>query len=308
MDDIDAFLLDLAERQHGAITRAAARNAGLSYHALRHGIRRGEWEPDGPRVLHRAGAPRGKHYLVMRAVLDAGPGSALSGPPAAAWWGLPAFDLRRLVVTRPRGVTSYKATFAQLHEVLMLRAADVTVLEGIPIVRPERLILDLCASVHPQRAERALDAAWSRGLLSGRSCRMFLEALAASGRNGIVLLRQLLETRPDDYTPPASNLEGRVKDILAGAGLGAWRRQVDTGGESWTGRVDFRHERLPVIVEVQSERYHSALTDRADDERRRQKLEAEGFVVVEIWDTLVWFHRPDVVAVVRAAVRTASCS
>jgi very-short-patch-repair endonuclease len=256
-------------------------------------------------VLRRSGVPRTKHYLVMRAVLDAGPGSVLSDSPAGAWWGLPGFDLRKLYVTRPRGITSYKPIFAELHEVLCLRAADVTILDGIPVVRPERLMLDLCATVHPKRAERALDAAWSRNLLSGRSCREFLEALAASGRNGIVLLRQLLETRPDDWVPPASNLEGRVKDILLSAGLGEWRRQVDTGGDTWTGRVDFRHAVLPAIIEVQSERYHKALTDTADDERRIKQLEADGFAVAEVWDTDVWYHRADVVATARKAVADA---
>jgi very-short-patch-repair endonuclease len=256
-------------------------------------------------VLHHKGAPRSKHYFVMRAVLDAGPGAVLSYTPAVAWWGLPGYDLRHLHTTRPRGITSSPAAFAQLHEVKMLRPQDVTVLDGIPIVRPERAILELCASVHPERAARALDAAWSRRLLSGRSCRVFLDAMAASGRNGIVVLRQLLETRGDDYVPPASNLEGRARDILAGAGLGEWRRQVDTGGETWTGRVDFRHAVLPAIIEVQSERYHKALTDTADDERRLKQLKADGFAVAEVWDTEVWLHKEVVLAKARAAIAEA---
>lgn len=306
--DADAFLQDLSERQHGAITRAAPREAGLSKDAQKHRVRRGEWVPDGPRVLRRTGAPRSESYRVMRAVLDAGAGAVLSHRSAAAWWGLPGYDLRTLHVTRPRGMTSSGSAFAQLHEVKALRAVDVAVLDGVPVVRPERVILELCGSVHPERAERALDAAWSRGLLSGRSCRAFLEAMAASGRNGIVLLRQLLDERPDDYVPPASNLEGRVKDILGGAALGEWRRQVDSGGETWTGRVDFRHAVLPAIIEVQSERYHAALTDRADDGRRRKQLEADGFFVAEVWDTDVWRHRAVVIAAARQVVAAASAT
>jgi very-short-patch-repair endonuclease len=305
MDDVDRFLYDLAELQHGALARRSMYEVGLSRASRRNWVDGGGWEPDGPRVLHRKGAPKSKHYLVMRAVLDAGPGAALSHAAAAAWWGLPGYDLRVLHVTRPRGITSSPLAFGRLHEVKALRAVDVTVLEGIPVVRPERTILELCGSVHPGRAERALDAAWSKSLLSGRSCRAFLEAMAASGRNGIVLLRQLLEDRPDDYVPPASNLEGRVKDILAGAGLGEWRRQVDTGGATWTGRVDFRHAVLPAILEVQSERYHAALTHRADDARRRTQLEVDGFFVAEVWDTDVWYHRADVVTVARKVVRDA---
>ena len=48
------------------------------------------------------------------------------------------------------------------------------------------------------------------------------------------------------------------------------------------------------MVEVQSWRYHIALLDAAADARRRARLEAAGFVVVEVWDTDLW-HRPWVV-------------
>ena len=194
---------------------------------------------------------------------------AVCARSAAAWWGLPGYDLRALHVTRPRGITSSPTDLrADSTRSRRSEPQDVTVLDGVPD-RPARADdPSSCArSVHPQRAERALDAAWSRGLLSGRSCRAFLEALAASGRNGIVArCDSCSKHRPDDYVPPASNLEGRVKDILAGAGLGEWRRQVDTGGETMD-----RPSRLPSRNPAGDRRgperalSHSALTDTADD-------------------------------------------
>ncbi len=56
---------------------------------------------------------------------------------------------------------------------------------------------------------------------------------------------------------------------------------------------------------MQSERYHSALSDQVHDERRRKALETGGFVVVEVWDTQVWHARHDVVAAVRAGIARA---
>lgn len=123
---------------------------GLSRKAMRHRIVSGDWVAHGPRVLRRAGAPWVRGSPLLRALLDAGPGAVLSHGTAAAWWGLPGFDLRTIEVTRPRGVTGTPVAFAdRLHEVLTLGADHVTVLEGIPIVRPERVVLELCASAHP---------------------------------------------------------------------------------------------------------------------------------------------------------------
>jgi len=73
------------------------------------------------------------------------------------------------------------------------------------------------------------------------------------------------------------------------------RRQVDVGAEHWTGRVDFLHAHHPVVVEIQSERYHEALVDDIADARRRTQLEADGFEVVELTDDDVW-TRPWLVA------------
>lgn len=66
---------------------------------------------------------------------------------------------------------------------------------------------------------------------------------------------------------------------------------MDLGDDEWCGRVDFLHPTLPLVAEIQSERYHTSLVDRAADARRRERLEAAGLQVIEIWDVDV-FHRP----------------
>jgi very-short-patch-repair endonuclease len=304
MDERHAVLLEVASDLEGLVIRADLPALGFSKSARAHLVTSRAFEPHGPRLLRRTGSPATPKQLVLAAVLDAGPGAYLSDGAAVAWWGLPGFDLRDLWVTRPRGITSTKPTFARLHEVKDLRSEHVTVLQGVPIVRPERAFIQICATAHPKRAERMLDNAWARGLLSGASARRTLDELAASGREGIVLARAILDARPDDYVPPATNLEARTGEILTGTGL-RFRRQVDLGGDRWTGRVDFVAVDRPLVVEVQSERYHASLCDRADDARRRAELEAAGFVVVEVWDIDVW-HRPAaVLQAVLAADRTA---
>jgi very-short-patch-repair endonuclease len=162
----------------------------------------------------------------------------------------------------------------------------------------------MSALIHPDRAERAFDTAWSMGLLSGPSARACLDELRRSGRNGTAVYESILEVRGPNYVPPTNNLEGKVAQLGRQAGIGL-RRQVNLGGESWDGRVDFIEDVVRLVVEVQSERYHSALCDRRADEIRRAALEADGFGVLELWDSDVWTRSAFAVSRLREAVRDA---
>lgn len=302
MDHVE--LLDLAGRQHGYVRRDDVRAAGVSRKLERAWVARGEWVRDGHRLLRRRGAPDSKAARLMRVVLDAGPGGFISHGTAAAWWGLPGFDLTRPHVTRARGITGSEPTLdCRLHEVVDLSTRQVTVLDGIPVVRPERLTFELFGAVHPLRACRAAETAWSKGLVSGPSLSAVFDELAGRGRSGTVAMREFLESHDSMWVPPASNLESRFAELVRSHGLGPYRRQVDLGDDRWVGRVDFLHERFPLVVEVQSERYHTALLDRAHDARRLAALAEGGFTVVEVWDREVWHDRSALVHRIREVER-----
>ena len=238
----------------------------------------------------------------LTAVFDAGPTAHLSHLAAAWLWGV-AGGRRRPVITRTLDgppVTSG----AFVHRVRLLPDAWTTVLDGIPVVRPELMLLGVCATEPLGRAARILDNAWSRRLLSGPSLQALLDDLGRRGRNGVAMLRELLDERGDDYVPPASNLESRVKSLLDGAGLGTFARQVDVGEQQWSGRVDFVSTRWPLVVEVQSELHHTALTDVVADAARRAWIERDGFVVVEITDDEVWTDPSVALDRIRNALRS----
>ena len=145
-----------------------------------------------------------------------------------------------------------------------------------------------------------VDNAWSARLVSGPTLHSMLRELAQRGRPGIRVMREVLLTRGLDYVPPASNLEARAIKLLADGGLPAMRRQVDTGdAHGWIGRVDLRDTELPLILEIQSERFHSSLVDRQLDATRIERLERAGFVVVEVTELQVWHKPHEVLAAVR---------
>jgi very-short-patch-repair endonuclease len=156
-------------------------------------------------------------------------------------------------------------------------------------------VFDLAATCHPARLERLLDWFWNERLLDGATLDRTVRELARRGRTGSTLMRELAATRGAGYVPPASTLERRFEQVLEQHLVPSMRRQVDSGGESWSGRVDFRHRSLPLVVEVHSEKHHTSLVDRADDARRRRALEDDGLEVVIVWDYEVW-HEPGVVA------------
>lgn len=292
-------LNDLAEQQHGLITRRQARDLGVSRQHLSRLGRTDGWQDLSRQVLRRRGSPDTALQRTMAGVLEAGPGAALSHLPAARHWGAsgcPADPLHVVRTSRshstPDGV--------RVHVVRSLPERWTTTLDAVPVVRPELLALQLFAVCREERAERLVESLWSMRLLSGASLLQFLDDLGRRGRNGTAGLRRYVELRGPAYTPAASGVESRAIQILRDAGF-EFRRQVDSGGERWTGRVDLRAIDAPLIVEVQSERHHNALIDRAADRARIEQLEADGFVVVEITDTEVWTMPAVVVQRVRAA-------
>jgi len=287
-------LSDLSELQHGVIGRSQVRALGYDKSAtydLWH--RSPRWDPISERVARRVGAPRSDGQRLMAAVLDTADDAVVSHLCAARWWGHLGCSLRPAVVStasRSRRSTA----LAEVHRLTHVDPRWTTRLDGIPIVRPEMLsmqVFDVCAY---GRAERLVEWLWGQRLLSGPSLHRYLDEAGQRGRNGTAGLRRYLRVRPTGYVPAASGLESRAMQLFRDAML-PMRRQVDVGGEHWTGRVDFCHERLPVVVEIQSERHHTALVDVVADERRRKQLDADGYEVVELTDDDVW-ARPWLVA------------
>jgi len=282
----EASLRSLASLQLGHASRAQALDLGLSSTEIGRLVSRGSWTMVSDRVLRINGLPASAGEQLIAAVLDEGAGAVASHTSAAWLWGLGGFSAGEVVLTRV-GSRDRRTQLGRVHQVRSLPDRWVTVHEGIPVVRPELMVMQLCAVLSKGRAERALDNAWRERLLSGMSLRRFLDDHAARGRNGIALLREFTDSRGDQYAPPGSNLESRVKALFADTPV-LFESQVDVGAEAWTGRVDFYERSVSLVLEVQSEKYHSSLLDAEQDRRRIRSLVEAGFVVIETTDDEVF--------------------
>jgi very-short-patch-repair endonuclease len=305
---LDSVIDELASRQHSLVAVWQLRALGLTDQEL-HRVRGGDrWQPLTRRVLALVGGVDSEDRSDMAAVLDASPGALLSHGAAARKWGAPGFDHASRHVTRHRGISRRQSSLTRVHEVVDLLPSHVKLMRGIPLSSPARTVFDLAGSLHPGRAERLLDWMWNERLLDGRTLDRTVAELAARGRTGSALMRELAAERGPGYIPPASGLEGRFGQILGRAGIETMRRQVDCGDDEWAGRVDFRDQELPLVVEIHSEKHHTSLVDRAADAARMARLEGAGLTVLVLWDTQVW-HEPaavtSAVTEVRRALRAA---
>jgi very-short-patch-repair endonuclease len=258
-------------------------------------------EPLGPRVLRHRAAPPQLGQQLLAPVLDAGPDAVLWGYAATQWWGFGRFRSFPVDVAR-RPCNAGRDFLGRLHQTSTLRPeVDLTVHRGIPIARPERLILWLAREFTARyghelgalRLERTIDHAWRARLLSPTVIHRLAEERAGKGNAGIVVLRRLLETRPVDYRPTDSNLEARWEEVV-GTMATQFRRQVVIGGEEPIGRFDAVHELRPLVVEVHSEAFHTMPSDIERDEDRISRLLAAGYSIVIYWEFDIWHDAPAV--------------
>ena len=278
----------LAEDQHGVVGRRQLWERGIANGELHHRIAIGSLIALSPEVLRIAGAPLTEGGLALAGVLDSPAHAYLSHSSAAAWWGLPGFGLTRPVHTViPWQGTTRRTRLAVVHYHRDLPRQHLRSLDGVPIVSPALTIFLLAGTTHPARTERALDNAWSMGLVSHADLHRLLRRLAARGRNGIRVMRRLLADRLPDHSPPQSGLEARVQRLADEAGV-RLKRQVDVGDHMWIGRVDFTIPGTNKMIEVLSQRYHGSPSDRRADEERVRRLRQAGFEVLLLWDHEIW--------------------
>jgi hypothetical protein len=157
MNEFDRALIDLAERQHGLVARRQADTAGGTRLMWHNRIERGDWEVLTERVVRRRGSAPTAHQRALAGVLDAGPDALISHESAAALWGVAGFGLEPVHVLTRRA-RAVRSPFAELHLPRHETEPYATAIDGLPVVRPALLLLQLAAIVPPARLQRIFDS------------------------------------------------------------------------------------------------------------------------------------------------------
>jgi hypothetical protein len=295
--DVDDLIRRLCADQYGAVSRAQLIESGVSRHAILRRVNSGMLSEVGRRTLILIGSPSLAARAATIAVLDAPDGAMLSHRSAAAWWGLPGFDLNgEIEITIPRRGAPKETETARWHYLHPIPDHTRRTLRGIPVTSPSLTLLHLGAVCRAPRVRRAVNNALARGIVTIARLRQIRAELAGSGRNGVGILAEILDEFGDDYVPTDSGVELRLADIAQSVGV-PLDRQVSVGSETeWIGRADFRLRACTSkLIELLSFTYHSMFLDRLADEERFRRMETADFSVLQIWDIDVW-NRPDEVA------------
>ncbi len=241
------------------------------------------------------GAPNTWRQQLRVALLAAGDLSVISHDSAAALHRLEGFDPGVVCITVPRSARN-RTVPGTIHSARRLDRVDIGETDGFRCTTPTRTLIDLAgAGCSAGALARAVDSAVHQGVTSPGYLRRRLDELGRQGRPGVRLLDELLlDAGGHTY------LERRFLRLVRESGLRRPRYQVAhrSAGKPVV-RVDFEWTSERVVVEVAGRLGHSSDRERAKDAHRRNKLQAEGFVVLEFTTGQVVGSPDQVIALVR---------
>lgn len=273
-------LLAQAARQHGLVSRAQARAAGLTDRQVDRRLRSGRWTAARRGVLRVAGAPCTEEQVVMAACLAAGPAVVASHLTAARLWRLRLPDPESLELTTPPR-RRLRVDGVQQHRFTQLVADDVHRLRGIPVTSPARTLVDCSGRVGPDQLGRVVDDALRRRLVRLPDL-VRCHARVTSGRRPTAAMGRVLDERAPGYDPGGSDRELQVLRTLVAAGLPAPVQQhpVVVGARSF--RLDLAYPRAGIAIEFDGWDAHGTFEAFHGDRERSRLLVAAGWRLVHV--------------------------
>jgi hypothetical protein len=242
----DSRVAVIAGRQHGVVTVAQLREAGVDKYGVRDRVRSGRLHR-----LHRGVYAVGHRSLSWRgrwlaAVLAAGDGAVLSHTSAAALWEYLRPIQGPIHLSLPAAVRRKLRPGLVIHRSRTLTRRDITHRHGIAVTIPARTIEDIRPVVEPYLFRRALRQAELAGHRVPR-----LSAVKRTRSDLELLFLGLC----DDHDLPRPQVNVRVHGRL----------------------VDFYWPDQRLVVETDSWEYHRGSVNFEDDHDRDLELRARGF-------------------------------
>lgn len=276
-DDWDR-LTAYTTRHHGIISLGAARELGVADQSIRVFLRAGRLVRRARATYAVAGSPRSWNQQVMVATVSSA--GWASHRTAAALWALDGFRPGLVEVLTLKGRSRDRRW--RTHETCRLADVDIREVDRIPCTAIPRTILDLAAVAHPRQVEMALDSACRRwpGMVDLVAQR-FLE-LQTSGRRGTPLLRGLLEERLGTGRFTQSGFETMTLRLVRSVGLPEPIPQFKVVDGDFKAYIDLAWPLLMLGLECDSLAWHSGKQAHEGDRRRRRKLKALGWDMIEV--------------------------
>ena len=297
--DADRRMAQLASTQHGLAGRDQLLARGMTPAMVKSRLSAGRLELVHRGVYRVGGAPRSAAQAGLAACLAIGGTVAVSHRGAARPWGvdLPEEPPVEVSVATTRSVRLPRVV---VHRSIDLSPSCVVRRDGVPVTDPMRLLVDLGAVVAPWVVEAALDHLVGRKVVSVAGVQATLDDLAARGRSGCGVLRDILDRRSGvGMTMSQSQLEARFMQLCRRSGLPTPQFQYPVVGGRRR-RIDFAFPARRVAIEVDGYEFHSRHQVFEDDRVRANALELAGWTVLRFTWTQITSRPEYVVGVVRA--------
>ena len=271
---------DLAEGQHGAISRVQLLEMGLSPAAIGRLITTKRLRPLWRGIYVVGGLEPTVFTLLMAAtLLPQKP--TVSHRAAAFLWRLldqgPPVEVSGSTTSRIRGVTMHKKHLGN---------GDFTYRRGIRVTSPHRTLMDLGDVADRDVVEDALDRALELGITSGEWLQQELNRTGTKGKKGAAILRAILDDGVDERPP--SWLERRFIRLLDGSPVENYRREFPVDRY----RIDFAWDEVLLGVEVHGSKWHRKRRRWSSDLSRHNALTALGWTILHFtWEDIR--TRPD---------------
>jgi very-short-patch-repair endonuclease len=278
----DLAIARLAEAQHTVVSLTQLRAVGLGRAAVAKRAASGRLHRihQGVYAVGHGRLTREGHW--MAAVLAYGPSARLSHRSAAALWNLRPDNRTTTDVSVP-GRSARSRPGIDVHASTTLRAADCTVVDGIPCTTLARTLLDLAEVVDRRGLERAVERAEFLRLFDLRAVEDVLAR--ANGRPGAAVLRAVLADLAEPATTK-SDLEESFLALCRTAGLSSpevnSQLVIDDGSAI---EVDFLWRAQRLAVETDAFGTHGTRQSFERDRLRDQRLKLAGY------DSLRFTHR-----------------
>jgi hypothetical protein len=300
---MDHLIASLARTQRGLITRAQALDAGFTRRMIGRRIGSGRWLIVAPGVYCINGTPPSWEGRMLAACLSAGPDAVVSHRSAAALWALEGFAPPGIVeLAVPRHLRHRRRAGVRLHETLDYQHIGTVSRLGVPTTGAARTVLDLCAVLDDELDMlRALDDVIRRRLATWPDLWECLVLHARRGRNGVAPYRVILQKRWG-RRPPYRQFARLVLKLIEDAGLPTpvAEHPVRAGGARYY--LDLAYPDLKIAIECDGKESH--FTDAAFeyDPVRRNRLELDGWIVLDYTWTRLIAEPYAILAEIRAAI------
>jgi hypothetical protein len=289
MESATRRIVALAEQQFGVISRAQLLRCGVSPASIDRWTKRGR--------LHRVA--RGVYALGHRklslegelsaALLQAGPGAALSHLTAAWWWELLRYRPNRTHVSAPS-----RRAFTAAVRVHRPSRIERRWHRGLPVVSVTQALVQIAPICSFAAVRRALAQADRRGALD----RVALDRALAQRPRGAARLRHALDHHLPQLAETMSPLEERFQLLCERHGIPLPELNVEVNGYV----VDAFWPDANLAVELDGREVHGTPAAVVEDRRRELVLRGAGVEVIRYGSEQVDYLEELVAPDVRRAI------